>query len=146
MLTSPAPPSTLLLPPLTLSFNHLCPFFIPEVIISSICPAILPSHFQALLSGCTSRGAASSPNSQSQHPLLKPLCLLCFFSCPSPFLPSTSFQSSLTRSNFYPFLVTRSHVFVKLLSLSLIKLWHLLHFNFQWNFSALTSGSSWEGN
>ena len=33
------------------------------------------------------------------------LCLLCFSSCLSPFLPGTSFQSSLTRSNFYPLLV-----------------------------------------
>lgn len=35
---------------LTLSFNSLCPFFIPGVTNSSIYPAISPSHFQALSS------------------------------------------------------------------------------------------------
>lgn len=82
---SPGPSSILLLPPLPLSFNHLCPFFIPGVIISSIYPAILPSRFQALLSGCTSTGASSLPESQSHHPFPKSLFACSVFPAVHPY-------------------------------------------------------------
>lgn len=79
-------PSALLLPPLILSFSHLCPFFVPGVIISSTYPAVLPSHFQDQFQ----RGF-SPPASQPQHPFPKLLFAHSTFPAIHPhFFPAPS--------------------------------------------------------
>lgn len=61
------------------------------------------------------------------------LCSLCFSSFPSPFLPSPSFQSSLTRSIFHPLLVYLILCICHIPS-SVSNLECLFHFSFQYNF------------